>query len=107
MIEVARRAAMSRAPHYYCTYDYALRVLRVLEHDRMPMRRDRRLEMFAEIRAKCHRYMSSLPGMKLGDALAIVLASEGASQFFISPSTALRLVQSLGREAVAAERRAG
>lgn len=95
---VARKAAASSAPHYYCTYAYALRVIRVLRHGRMAMRRDRRLEMFSEINDKCERLMAQQPGLKLTDALAFVLASERASQFFIAGSTAVKLVQQLRRE---------
>lgn len=105
--EVAARAAASRAPHYYCTFDYALRVIRVMKHGRLAVRRDRRRDMFEELRAKCDLYMDSHPGCRLPEALGYILSTESASQFFISPSTALRLVQELrdlGREAT--ERRA-
>ena len=110
---VARKAASSPAPHYYCTYEYALRVLRVLRHGRMPMRRDRRLEMFNEINDKCSQLMAQQPGLHLPDALTFVLASERASQFFIAGATAEKLVQQLRREsrgrflADEAERRIG
>ncbi|MDE6378266.1 MAG: hypothetical protein K2K72_05935 [Duncaniella sp.] len=107
IVEVARKAAMSRAPHYYCTYEYALRVLRVMAHGRLGMRRDRRRAMFEELRAKCDRYMEAHPGCRLPEALGYVLSSESASQFFISESTALRLVQQLrGVASAAPERRA-
>lgn len=95
---VARKAAASPAPHYYCTYEYALRVLRVLRHGRMDMRRDRRLKMFGEINAKCESMMAQHPGLRLSDALTYVLVSEKASQFFIAESTAVKLVQHLRRE---------
>ncbi len=94
MLTVAQRAIMCPAPHYYCTYTYALRVLRVLRHGRLPMRRDRRLDMWREINNKVQRVMDRR-GVPLGDALAYVLAFEGSSRFFIAPSTALRLVQKL------------
>ncbi len=96
---VAAKAAASPAPHYYCTYEYALRVLRVLRHGRMSMRRDRRLAMFSEINDKCSRLMALQPGLRLTDALTFVLTSERASQFFIAESTAEKLVQQLRREA--------
>ncbi|MBD5332454.1 MAG: hypothetical protein HDR97_01705 [Bacteroides sp.] len=104
---VAAKAAMSRAPHYYCSYEYALRVLRVLGHGRLKMRRDRRRAMFEELRAKCDLYMER-HGCRLPEALGYVLAGESASQFFISGATALRLVQQLrGLGSPLSERRAG
>ena len=77
-----------------------------MAHGRLTMRRDRRLEMFAEIREKCERYMASHPGCRLPEALGYVLASESASQFFIAEATAVRLVQRL-RSGAWRERRAG
>lgn len=91
---IAERAALSRAPHYYCTFDYALRMLRVLRHGRLRLRRDRRYEMWTEINDKCQALIDSR-GMTLMEALTHVLAGESASQFFIAPSTALHLVQRL------------
>lgn len=92
--QVAMKAAMSPAPHYYCTYIYALRMLRVLRHGRMGLRRDRRYAMWSELNGKCSRYMERT-GCRLPEALGYVLAGETASQFFIAPSTALRLAQKL------------
>ncbi len=100
--KVAMTAALSPAPHYYCTYTYALRMLRVLRHGRMPLRRDRRLALWEELNMKCTVYMARTR-CNLPEALGYILASESASQFFIAPSTALRLVQRL-RSASAAAR---
>lgn len=94
MSEVARLAAESPAPCYYCTFEYALRMLRVLRHGKMRLRRDRRLEMWTEINEKVSRLMEST-GYTLQVALAHVLASASASRFFISPATAYRLANSL------------
>ena len=44
MREVAQRAAMSPAPHYYCTFEYALRMIRVLRHGRLKLRNVERAE---------------------------------------------------------------
>lgn len=93
--KVARQAAMSPAPCYYCTYEYALRMLRVLRHGRLPLRNDRRRAMFEEIDAKTARLQELRPGMSLPAALAHVLAAGRASQFFISPATALSLAERL------------
>lgn len=100
LMRVAMAAAKSPAPHYYCTFTYALRMLRVLRHGRIRLKRDRRLDMWEELDAKCSRYMER-HGCRLPEALCNVLASESASEFFIAPTTALRLVQRLraaGRE---------
>ena len=97
LMHVAMKAAKSPAPHYYCTFTYAQRMLRVLRHGRMKLRRDRRFELWTELDGKCERYMRRC-GCRLPEALANVLAGESASQFFIAPSTALRLVQRLMAE---------
>lgn len=100
LMRVAMTAAKSPAPHYYCTFTYALRMLRVLRHGRIRLKRDRRLDMWEELDTKCFRYMER-NGCRLPEALCNVLASESASEFFIAPTTALRLVQRLraaGRE---------
>lgn len=93
--KVASEAAMSPAPAYYCTYEYALRMLRVLRSGRIAMRNDRRRAMWEEINAKVSRLQAVSPGTSLPTALAHVLAAGGASQFFISPATALTLAQKL------------
>ena len=94
LARLAYLASTSPAPHYYCTFTYAMRMLRVLRHGRMPIRRDRRRTMWEEINAKCDHYMERR-GCNLPQALAYVLATERASQFFIAATTAHRLVQKL------------
>ncbi|MCM1137771.1 MAG: hypothetical protein NC221_03550 [Duncaniella sp.] len=93
--EVALQAAMSPAPHYYCTFEYALRMLRVLRHNRLKLRNDRRLALWKELLGKVEGLMERR-GYKLTDALSHVLCSCSASQFFISPSTAYRLAYEVG-----------
>lgn len=90
MREVAQRAAMSPAPHYYCTFEYALRMIRVLRHGRLKLRNDRRLMMWKELNSKADGLMKR-QGYTLIEALSHILASEPASQFFITPGTALRI----------------
>lgn len=97
LARLAYQASTSPAPHYYCTFTYAMRMLRVLRHGRLPIRRDRRLAMWEEINSKCDRYMER-HGCNLPQALGYVLATERASQFFIAPTTAHRLVQRLWSE---------
>lgn len=93
--DIAHRASMSPAPCYYCSYGYALRVIRVLRHGRLPMRRDRRLAMYEEINGKIDRLMERNPSYTLPRALGHILASASASQFFISPARALSLAERL------------
>lgn len=94
LADVAARAAKSPAPCYYCTYEYALRMLRVLRHGRLELRRDRRRQLWEELNVKVSLLMARRR-CRLPEALASVLAAGSASQFFISPATALRLVQRL------------
>lgn len=95
--EVARIAANQEAPFYYCTYTYALRVLRVMRHGRLTMQNDRRAQMFREILKRCEKKMIRFD-CDLQEALVMVLAEGRASQFFISDSTAERLVQRITSE---------
>lgn len=94
LTRVAMLAAKSPAPHYYCTFTYAMRMLRVLRHGKMKLRGGRRLNLWVELNGKCNRYMDR-HGCNLPEALGYVLATERASEFFIAPTTALRLVQRL------------
>lgn len=89
---VAAKAALSPAPAYYCTFDYALRMLRVLRHGRLTLRRDRRLELWTELNRRVSRLMESR-SMTLPEALANVLSAGHASQFFIAPATAASLAR--------------
>ncbi|MCM1077058.1 MAG: hypothetical protein NC411_06835 [Bacteroides sp.] len=89
---IARQASQSPAPMYYCTYDYALRMLRVLRHGRLTLRRDRRLKQWEELNERVSRLMEKR-AIRLPEALANVLAEGNASQFFISPSTASTLIR--------------
>lgn len=87
---VAELAAREPAPFYYCTFEYALRCLRVLRHGRLRMRTERRRAMWAELDSKV-RARQERTGESVSEALARVLASSGASQFFISPERAYLL----------------
>ncbi len=91
---VAELASSSPAPHYYCTFTYALRMLRLLRHGRLPLRNDRRRMLWEELNLKTAIVMARR-GCRMPEALANVLATQTASQFFIAPTTALRLVQRL------------
>ena len=88
---VAELAAREPAPFFYCTFDYALRCLRVVRHGRLSMRSPRRAAMWAELNSKVAE-RQALTGESLPEALSTVLSSCGASQFFISPARAYSLV---------------
>lgn len=90
---VASQAALEPAPCYYCTYEYALRMLRVLRHGRLKLRNDRRLALWEELDRRAGRLMER-HGYRLDFALANVLADGHASQFFISPARAMDLLRS-------------
>lgn len=91
---LAEKAATSPAPHYYCTYTYALRMIRLLRHGRLELRNDRRRQLWEELNIKT-AIVEARRRCKLPEALANVLATHSASQFFIAPATAIRLVQRL------------
>lgn len=90
---IVEQAIHSPAPHYYCTYEYALRMIRVLRHGRIRLRRDRRLRQWSELSERCQE-LEDRRGMTLPSALAHVLAKGNASEFFISPVTGKRILQS-------------
>ncbi len=94
LTQVAEQAAHSPAPAYYCTFTYAMRMVRLLRHGRLPLRNDRRRMLWEELNVKT-AILQARRRCRLPEAMASVLASSGASQFFIAPSTALRLVQQL------------
>lgn len=94
--EVAVQAALSPAPHYYCTFDYALRVLRVLRHGRLKLRNDRRLAQWMEINGKVDKLIAA-KGYSLIQALTHVLSFDHASQFFMTPASAVGLLYKLLR----------
>ena len=70
-------------------------MLRVVRHGRLTLRRDRRLAMWEEINAKVTSLMERRPEYNLPRAVAHILASATASQFFISDATALSLAERL------------
>lgn len=90
--EIIERAIHSPAPYFYCTYEYALRMIRVLRHGRIRLRRDRRLRQWTELSARCLE-LEEKRGMSLANALTHVLATGKASEFFISVVTGKRIFQ--------------
>ncbi|MDE6080554.1 MAG: hypothetical protein K2G35_10890 [Duncaniella sp.] len=89
--ELIEKAIHTEAPHYYCTYEYALRMVRVLRHGRLEVRRDRRHELWCELSARCQQ-LEEKKGWTLPHALSHVLATGRATQFFITPERARRIL---------------
>lgn len=54
---LASLTALEPAPCYYCTFEYALRMLRVLRHGRLKLRNDRRLALWEELNSRASRLM--------------------------------------------------
>lgn len=73
LARVAEEAAQSPAPHYYCTFTYALRMIRLLRHGRLPLRNDRRRLLWEELNIKTAIVMARR-GCRLPEALSFVLA---------------------------------
>lgn len=92
---IAARAAKRPAPHYYCTYPFALRNLRRLRAGRLTPQ-SRRYDMWLELYRKVTDHMER-HSVNLPEALSNVLAAESASQYFISPSRAASLLSELMR----------
>lgn len=91
--EIIGKALASEAPAYYVDYDYALRVTpQVMKMPREVAGRYSRGK-WLEIADRCRAELASRRSKDLGAALVNVLASGRASGFFLSPSTALRILQ--------------
>lgn len=83
----------SEAPGYYITYDYARRLLRQYRRRKLPRNYNAlKRDMVTEIARKVNKLMESQQDYTESEALAMVLASGGASRFFISPISARRII---------------
>ena len=89
---VAIKAASSPAPHYYCTFIYALRMIYVYRHSKQPMKEGRRKQLWRELNQRVDDHIAEHGGT-VTDALQKVLSAGNASQFFLSPVTAANLVR--------------
>lgn len=91
---IAQQAAMTRAPHYYISFNYALRILRRMRRGYAHRTGNEAGAMWREIDERVfnleHRHHISD-----SEALARVLAEGNASSFFLRPATALRLYHRL------------
>lgn len=97
--ELVYRAITNGAPSYYVTFDYAYRMLRTMRRDRLPPGYNPLKQlMWTEIAEKADHYKSQM-GIKTDtEALSMVLARNCASQFFITPNYAIRLIQQLNHD---------
>ncbi|MBE6317678.1 MAG: hypothetical protein E7081_01740 [Bacteroidales bacterium] len=85
---------MSGAPSYYISYNHARRLLSCYRRGQLPVGYNKlRRDMIAEIARKIDNFTASHIGKHSeGEALTMVLAEGKASRFFISPSSAMRLL---------------
>lgn len=90
--EIADAARKSAAPCYYATYSYALRMTSLVIAGRLPVKNTRRNRMWHEFAAKVRKRMER-SGCRYTHAIAYVLASATASEFFISHDRALTLAR--------------
>ena len=91
--EIVSQALAHEAPGYYVDYTYALRVTgHVMTMPRATALRYGRGK-WLEIADRCRRELDAGRATSLSHALALVLSDGHASGFFLSPSTALRILQ--------------
>lgn len=92
--EVIRRAIDGGAPHYYMSYETALRRTRELRHKgrtRLKEGSSRARRMWEEFFIRVETLLEGCPGMEIGIAVTRVLAAEPASGFFISVRQGLQI----------------
>lgn len=93
--EIISHAVENEAPGYFITFDTAIKGLRQYRQGRLPPHLNPlKRQMWAEICSKVDKVKRSLSIKTESDALAIVLAGNKASRFFISVNYATRLLQS-------------
>lgn len=93
--EIVAQAIDGGAPHYYASYETAVRRTRELRHKgrtRLSLGSDRSREMWEEFFVKVERLRAMCPGMEIGVAITRVLAAEPASGFFLSVRQGMALV---------------
>ena len=91
--DIVNQALAHEAPGYYVDYTYALRVIgHVMTMPRTVAARYGRGK-WLEIADRCRNEMEARRADSLNHALALVLSSGRASGFFLSASTALRILQ--------------
>lgn len=88
---IVNDAISTKAPSYYLTFDYARRLLSQYRRKQLP-KKYRKRDMIVEIARKVDRLMLQNPLLSESDALTMVLTSGNASRFFISESSARRLI---------------
>ena len=80
-------------PPYHITYDYALRITKILlEEHRNPARLTLKQQMWFEFAAKVHALLDRRKNGDLESAVADVLAQGKASRYFITRHSARRIL---------------
>lgn len=91
--QLVEETVMSNAPSYYIGYGYARRMLSLYRKGKLPTNYNKlRRLMIAEIARKIDRINRKKGTHSEGKALIKVLAEGKASRFFISPTSAMRLI---------------
>lgn len=94
--QIVEEALSHEAPGYYVDYTYALRVIsNVMDMPDSVLGRCSRGK-WLEITRRCRAELEGGRARDLGHALALVLSSGRASGFFMSPATAIRILQREG-----------
>lgn len=93
MSTLVEKTITTKAPSYYITYDYARRLLSLHRRNRLPRHyRNLRRRMIDEIAHKVDQLIQRRVSLSENDALTMVLATGNASRFFISATSARRLI---------------
>lgn len=92
--KITEIASKMPAPGYYVTFTYALRVIRSMNNKKLHTKTDFASKRWEELKLRVNA-LTKRHNISDTEALARVLAQGGATSFFISPTTALRLYQRL------------
>ena len=95
--ELAERVARHPAPAYYVDVLYAYAAVCRLRNGKNTIHGNR-LAMWREIEAKASSYQAGHPGASLIEAVMYVVETQTASCFFLTPRSALRILQKIRRE---------
>lgn len=92
-VRAALETATTVAPRYYIDVDYAYRrILDMRKNGKTPTRRTSR-RLWNEIFDKVAVKVAMSPGISLIDAVTEVISAGNASEFFISPRNAVKIVR--------------
>lgn len=92
--QAVEQAAASPAPHYYVTFDHAVKCLNRLGRGLTPGAKTSRRMMWIELRLKVQHLCDTF-GYTRHNAIAHVLRESRASSFFLTPSSAWSLYHAI------------